>query len=142
MPDWPNILVSTGQRLQSPVHKLDPLFIPFGTFGTLWVLNGSLVRAMLFKGASSKAIHNLRCLMPMTKRLDLRRWFQGSKPMPSSLPANPPTPLEEEMFRKFNIPGHYHPVVVGEMFKDHRYSVTRKLGFGVYSTVWLCFDNE
>ncbi|KAI9805386.1 MAG: serine/threonine protein kinase, CMGC group [Phylliscum demangeonii] len=36
--------------------------------------------------------------------------------------------------------GGYHPVTVGEAFKDGRYIVTRKLGWGHFSTVWLSRD--
>jgi serine/threonine-protein kinase SRPK3 len=32
--------------------------------------------------------------------------------------------------------GGYHPTAVGDVF-DSRYQVVRKLGWGVYSTVWL-----
>merc|ERR1711939_356984 len=36
--------------------------------------------------------------------------------------------------------GGYHPVQVGEQFKDGRYVVVRKLGWGHFSTVWLSRD--
>lgn len=35
--------------------------------------------------------------------------------------------------------GGYHPVVIGDVF-DNRYRVIRKLGWGHFSTVWLCRD--
>ncbi|XP_017286061.1 SRSF protein kinase 3 isoform X2 [Kryptolebias marmoratus] len=38
----------------------------------------------------------------------------------------------------YNI-GGYYPVEVGEIFVD-RYQVVRKLGWGHFSTVWLCWD--
>ncbi|TVY14405.1 Protein kinase dsk1 [Lachnellula arida] len=37
--------------------------------------------------------------------------------------------------------GGYHPVSVGEQFKDGKYTVVRKLGWGHFSTVWLSKDN-
>lgn len=37
--------------------------------------------------------------------------------------------------------GGYHPVVIGDVF-DSRYRVVRKLGWGHFSTVWLCYDTE
>jgi hypothetical protein len=37
--------------------------------------------------------------------------------------------------------GGYHPVVIGDVF-DNRYRVVRKLGWGHFSTVWLCRDLE
>ncbi|XP_012283185.1 SRSF protein kinase 3 isoform X2 [Orussus abietinus] len=35
--------------------------------------------------------------------------------------------------------GGYHPVKIGDFFLN-RYHVTRKLGWGHFSTVWLCWD--
>lgn len=35
--------------------------------------------------------------------------------------------------------GGYHPVKIGDVFQG-RYRVTRKLGWGHFSTVWLCWD--
>lgn len=35
--------------------------------------------------------------------------------------------------------GGYHPVIIGDVF-DNRYRVVRKLGWGHFSTVWLCKD--
>ncbi|KAL9947737.1 hypothetical protein ACHAQF_001348 [Verticillium nonalfalfae] len=37
--------------------------------------------------------------------------------------------------------GGYHPVQIGERFKDGKYTVVRKLGWGHFSTVWLSRDN-
>ncbi|XP_054640055.1 SRSF protein kinase 2-like isoform X2 [Dunckerocampus dactyliophorus] len=37
------------------------------------------------------------------------------------------------------VAGGYYPVEVGEIFED-RYQVVRKLGWGHFSTVWLCWD--
>ena len=39
------------------------------------------------------------------------------------------------------IKGGYCPVAVGEFYLD-RYQVIRKLGWGVYSTVWLAWDSN
>ena len=36
-------------------------------------------------------------------------------------------------------PGGYHPVHLGDVYCQ-RYRVIHKLGFGVYSTVWLARD--
>ncbi|KAG4304833.1 hypothetical protein PORY_001886 [Pneumocystis oryctolagi] len=36
--------------------------------------------------------------------------------------------------------GGYHPVQIGEKFKDGRYIIIRKLGWGHFSTVWLAKD--
>ena len=37
--------------------------------------------------------------------------------------------------------GGYHPVQVGEQYKDGKYTIVRKLGWGHFSTVWLSKDN-
>ncbi|KAL7922840.1 serine/threonine protein kinase, CMGC group [Trichoderma austrokoningii] len=37
--------------------------------------------------------------------------------------------------------GGYHAVYVGEKFKNERYTVERKLGWGHFSTVWLARDS-
>ncbi|KAF2097387.1 serine/threonine protein kinase, CMGC family [Rhizodiscina lignyota] len=37
--------------------------------------------------------------------------------------------------------GGYHPVSVGEQYKEGKYTVVRKLGWGHFSTVWLSKDN-
>lgn len=33
-------------------------------------------------------------------------------------------------------PGHFHPVYIGDIFNE-KYLVLNKLGYGLYSTVWL-----
>lgn len=38
--------------------------------------------------------------------------------------------------------GGYHPVEIGEVYKDGRYTIVRKLGWGHFSTVWLAKDGE
>lgn len=43
----------------------------------------------------------------------------------------------KEDYRK----GGYHPVKIGDLFLQ-RYHVIRKIGWGHFSTVWLCFDFE
>lgn len=45
---------------------------------------------------------------------------------------------EEEQL-KWYTPGKFYPVRIGEVF-DRRYQVVGKLGYGAYSTVWLCRD--
>lgn len=39
-------------------------------------------------------------------------------------------------------PGGYHPVKIKDSFKDGRYRIVSKLGWGHFSTVWLCTDSE
>lgn len=38
--------------------------------------------------------------------------------------------------------GGYHRVRVGEKFKDGRYTVLHKLGWGHFSTVWMVRDEQ
>lgn len=37
--------------------------------------------------------------------------------------------------------GGYHPVALGDTFKNGRYTIVRKLGWGHFSTVWLAHDH-
>ena len=39
-------------------------------------------------------------------------------------------------------PGGFHPVCLGDTFKDDRYRIHDKLGWGGYSTVWLAKDTR
>ena len=39
-------------------------------------------------------------------------------------------------------PGGYHPVLLGDKFCAGRYEVVYKLGYGGFSTVWLCKDRQ
>ncbi|KAL8728714.1 MAG: hypothetical protein Q9166_005201 [cf. Caloplaca sp. 2 TL-2023] len=50
----------------------------------------------------------------------------------------PVKPLKEEPIERY-CPGRYHPVKLGDVF-GNRYKVVRKLGWGLYSTVWLARD--
>ncbi|CAN6674805.1 serine/threonine-protein kinase Sky1p [Trichomonascus vanleenenianus] len=51
------------------------------------------------------------------------------------------TKLDEEDLEDY-CKGGYHPVKIGETFKEGRYIVVRKLGWGHFSTVWLAQDRE
>lgn len=37
--------------------------------------------------------------------------------------------------------GGYHPIHIGDTFKDGRYTVVHKLGTGTFSSVWLANDH-
>ena len=45
-------------------------------------------------------------------------------------------PFEEERLSWYD-PDQFYPVRMGEIF-DSKYKVVGKLGYGAYSTVWLC----
>lgn len=51
---------------------------------------------------------------------------------------NSTQPVEEETL-PFYEPEQFYPVRIGETFLS-RYKVVGKLGYGAYSTVWLCRD--
>ncbi|KAF7867350.1 hypothetical protein EAF04_005433 [Stromatinia cepivora] len=38
--------------------------------------------------------------------------------------------------------GGYHPTIINDIFKDGRYTVVHKLGYGGYSTIWLARDHQ
>lgn len=38
--------------------------------------------------------------------------------------------------------GGFNPVRLGDKLKDGQYRILRKLGYGLYSTVWLAHDRE
>ncbi|KAJ2664505.1 serine/threonine protein kinase, CMGC [Coemansia sp. RSA 1200] len=49
--------------------------------------------------------------------------------------------MEEEDIEDYR-KGGYHPVKIGDVFKEGRYTIVRKLGWGHFSTVWLAYDRE
>lgn len=49
--------------------------------------------------------------------------------------------ISEESLARY-CKGGYHPVRIGDTFNHGKYKVVRKLGYGVYSTVWLAFDSR
>jgi serine/threonine-protein kinase SRPK3 len=49
--------------------------------------------------------------------------------------------INEESLARY-CPGGYHPVQIGDSFKDGAYKVVNKLGYGQYSTVWLVQDTR
>jgi hypothetical protein len=49
-----------------------------------------------------------------------------------------PEQEEQEDFRDY-CKGGYHPIKIGDVYNS-RYQIIRKLGWGHFSTVWLCWD--
>ncbi|RKF51426.1 Protein kinase dsk1 [Golovinomyces cichoracearum] len=72
---------------------------------------------------------------PSTKNSSVNR-----SPSHSSREETAETTADEEDCEDY-CKGGYHPVTIGEQFKDGRYTVVRKLGWGHFSTVWLSRDN-
>ena len=38
--------------------------------------------------------------------------------------------------------GGYHPVLLGDTFKNDTYRILKKIGYGSFSTVWLARDTK
>ncbi len=49
---------------------------------------------------------------------------------------------EEQEDPKEYCKGGYHHLRIGDKLHKERYSVIRKIGWGTFSTVWLCFDQR
>ncbi|XP_068169915.1 SRSF protein kinase 2 isoform X2 [Antennarius striatus] len=87
------------------------------------------------------------------ERPDTQQKAPASAPPPPPPPPPPPEPTgppepEEEILGSDDeeqedpadyCKGGYHPVKIGDLFNG-RYHVIRKLGWGHFSTVWLCWD--
>ncbi|OBT68843.1 CMGC/SRPK protein kinase [Pseudogymnoascus sp. 23342-1-I1] len=50
------------------------------------------------------------------------------------------TVRSEEKISRYR-PGGFHPVSLGNTFKEGRYTVVHKLGYGGFSTVWVAYDD-
>lgn len=68
---------------------------------------------------------------------------------PTSTPPSSPPNYDERRFKTIISPcewiedyrpGGYHPVHLGDLYKEDQYKIIRKLGQGSYSTVWLARD--
>jgi hypothetical protein len=72
-----------------------------------------------------------------------RSYDQNSAPTDSARPNVDETASEasEEEDLEDYCKGGYHPVEPGQVYKNGRYTVVRKLGWGHFSTVWLARDN-
>ncbi|KAK4236869.1 kinase-like domain-containing protein [Achaetomium macrosporum] len=65
----------------------------------------------------------------------------AQSPTSSSSPEDATENTADEEDSEDYCKGGYHPVQIGEKFKDGKYTVVRKLGWGHFSTVWLSRDN-
>lgn len=59
----------------------------------------------------------------------------------SSFPLLDPTQRLEKETLSWYSPDGFYPVKIGEVFQS-RYQVVGKLGYGGYSTIWLCRDMQ
>ncbi|KAK6539471.1 hypothetical protein TWF694_009694 [Orbilia ellipsospora] len=74
---------------------------------------------------------------------------RNTSPAPTPRPETPES-LAEPRFHSIQRaeyveayrPGGYHPVHIGDLFRNRRYKVISKLGYGKYATVWLARDIE
>ncbi|XP_037110100.1 SRSF protein kinase 3 isoform X3 [Syngnathus acus] len=96
--------------------------------------------------------HPLTCCW-FSRRPETQQKASASVPSPPPPPPPPPEPAgppepEEEILGSDDeeqedpadyCKGGYHPVKIGDLFNG-RYHVIRKLGWGHFSTVWLCWD--
>ncbi|XP_053320222.1 SRSF protein kinase 2 isoform X3 [Spea bombifrons] len=96
---------------------------------------------------------------PKGKKEKARKKPEAQQKAPSAPPPPPPPPplpepappeAEEEILGSDDeeqedpadyCKGGYHPVKIGDLFNG-RYHVIRKLGWGHFSTVWLCWDMQ
>ncbi|KAM8973494.1 SRSF protein kinase 2 isoform 2-T2 [Pelodytes ibericus] len=96
---------------------------------------------------------------PKGKKEKARKKPEAQQKAPSAPPPPPPPPPlpepappepEEEILGSDDeeqedpadyCKGGYHPVKIGDLFNG-RYHVIRKLGWGHFSTVWLCWDMQ
>lgn len=63
----------------------------------------------------------------------------SSSKLPPTVATSPEEDIEEgkDVYRR----GGFHPVYIGDVY-NNRYKVLNKIGYGVYSTVWLVEDIE
>jgi hypothetical protein len=69
----------------------------------------------------------------------VRSLFSLSLPRNSYAIGNSSSVLSEENPGRY-CDGGYHPVYIGEKF-NNKYQIISKLGYGLYSTVWLAKDS-
>jgi serine/threonine-protein kinase SRPK3 len=77
-------------------------------------------------------------------RRDATMFSRGASRLKSALGRSSKQPAQTRAFSEEALSryctGDYHPVRVGDVFNGGQYTVLRKLGYGVYSTVWLACD--
>jgi serine/threonine-protein kinase SRPK3 len=87
------------------------------------------------QGIPSIFIHNLRFIFIV------RRSALGRAQVRTASQDHHVQAFEEEDPSRY-CPGGYHPVRISDEFCDGKYQVIRKLGYGLYSTVWLARNSQ
>ncbi|CAN0048715.1 unnamed protein product [Lampetra fluviatilis] len=144
-------ILESLSRLQQRLRKLGrggprspppcPPRVPGRTISSLSHTHGAMaLHRLLFAGRRSRLFGSKDS------------WWGRSESHVASPPVGPdpcePCPLAPEVICSDEedqedpadyCKGGYHPVFVGEVYSE-RYRVVRKLGWGHFSTVWLCWD--
>ncbi|KAG6111613.1 hypothetical protein E4U13_004732 [Claviceps humidiphila] len=80
----------------------------------------------------------MRAVLANAHRRMSRLFVPPSQPPSTKAASRQQFPEEPDNYK----PGGYHPVSLGDTFESQRYTILRKLGYGLYSTVWLARDSE
>ncbi|KAK4041449.1 Serine/threonine-protein kinase [Parachaetomium inaequale] len=79
----------------------------------------------------------------MVLRVILSSGINRLKPIPGRAPKqiDAVRAFSEESISRY-CDGGYHPVRIGDVFNNGQYKIVNKLGYGVYSTVWLACNTQ
>ncbi|KAL6710042.1 hypothetical protein ACN47E_009833 [Coniothyrium glycines] len=80
-----------------------------------------------------------RALVSASTAFKSRPFFHTIAGTPGSDPSKHNCGIDAEPLHRYRV-GGYHPIVLGDSFKNGRYKVLHKLGWGGYSTVWAAKD--
>lgn len=108
------------------------MLLPYFTQDPLWQLQPDLEN---FKHQTWRMLGEVEDETERVRRLNLEGHNFTRFPE-QEVEAETSESEDEEDYRE----GGYHSVEIGETFKKGRYIVLQKLGWGHFSTVWLCFD--
>lgn len=86
----------------------------------------------------SSALRNGLSLIKLDKSILHAAIFRCKRAMCSQAPSVQSEVWEEERL-PFYRPEQFYPVHIGELLNS-KYRVVGKLGYGAYSTVWLCHE--
>lgn len=123
-----NLITAMALLLKS-THRLRP---PSSTRVFLW--SGHPLKRLLFPTSALTP----KIFRPSSTQSIMATPSQTPEPLAKNIyfPDDDVECLEQYCF------GGYHPTLIGDAFKDGRYTVVHKLGSGSCSTVWLARDNQ